>query len=62
MSLIMSQMQCALEPNGQMILSGMLFTSTEWRGSHLYNSMSDVINEILQEKKGSDTQSTKGLS
>ena len=62
MSLIMSLMQCALEPNGQMILSGILFTSTEWRGSHLYNSMLEVINEILQEREGSDTQSYKGLA
>ena len=62
MPLIMSLMQCALEPNGQMILSGILFTSTEWRGSHLYNSMLEVINEILQEREGSDTQSYKGLA
>ena len=56
-------MQCAaLELNGQIILSGILFTWTEWRGSHLYNSMLEVINEILQERKGSDTQSYKGLA
>ena len=54
-------MQCAaLELNGQIILSGILFTWTEWRGSHLYNSMQDIINEIFA-KKERDTQSNEGL-
>lgn len=54
-------MQCAaLELNGQIILSGILFTWTEWRGSHLYNSMQDIINEIFAKKKR-DTQSYEGL-